>query len=65
VRVPVSATEFIAPRPVRRYRLDAWEASPPVPGRGRSSAARPLYELRGDRSSGSRMNPVPTGPRSA
>jgi hypothetical protein len=44
VRTPVRATEFIAPRLVRRYLVDAWEASPPVPGRGRSRAARPLFD---------------------
>jgi hypothetical protein len=35
-----------------------------VPGRGRVRAARPLYEWRGDRSPGSRLDPVPIGPRS-
>jgi len=38
----VGATEFIASRLVRRDRVDAWEVSTPVPGRGRFGAARPF-----------------------
>jgi hypothetical protein len=59
-RIPVSATEFIAPGWVRRYGLRAWEACPPVPGRGRYSAARSRSDCGADRSSDF---PEPSSPR--
>jgi hypothetical protein len=62
VSVPISETPFTA---CSGDTFHAWEATPPMPGRGRASAARPLNDLRGDRSSTSPLDPVPGGAKSA
>ena len=63
VSVPISEP-LITPG-ARRYGFQARKARPPVPGRGRCRAARPLYDLRGDPSSTPRLDPVPPAAKPA